>query len=416
MAGVEIFRCMDAPSPLESPKEAVQKLVEYIKAGMGPDDKGLLALSGGVDSSVVAELCRRAVPGRVVLFHIDHGFMRRLRGREESQIVCDMFSDYPGFEFQEARDFFYRHVFGVEDADEKRAGFREAYSTLLREAMRKHGCNVFLDGTIKPDIEEVDAGIKLQHNPGLEDRYGAGKVIEPLAGFVKAEVRAVAKELGIPHLRPPFPGPGLSVRTPGAMDLRRLEVEKQADDIVETSFPDYFKNKQRAEMVIGPNGEQKPFQYFAATFIRREGDAKSPGKVQAFKEHLAALDIKPRDIRVLGTRVTGKTPGDRRVYDDAVCISGDIEPEMWPGVARIAEKNLGISRVFLQVGNNPGENKRYDVVIRSVDSTDARTATVSNVEPAFLNHLAKRITDECGNIANVYFDVTPKPPGTIEFE
>jgi GMP synthase (glutamine-hydrolysing) len=415
MAGVEVFRFMDAPSPLESPKEAVRKLEEYIKASMGPDDKGLLALSGGVDSSVVAELCRRAVPGRVVLFHIDHGFMRRLGGREESRMVCGMFSDYPGFVFREARDLFYRHVFGVEDADEKRAGFREAYSALLREAMRKHGCNVFLDGTIKPDIEEVDAGIKLQHNPGLEDKYGAGKVIEPLAGLVKAEVRAVARELGIPYLRPPFPGPGLAVRTPGAMDLRRLEVEKQADDIVETEFPRYFKEKQGAEMVIGPRGEQKPFQYFAATFIRR-GDAKSPGKVRAFGERLAALGIRPGDIRLLGTRVTGKTPEDRRVYDDAVCISGDIEPGMWPGIAGIAGKTPGIARVFLQVGNGPGENKRYDVAIRSVDSTDARTARVSDVSPGFLERVSGRIKEECGDVGSVFFDITPKPPATIEYE
>ncbi len=415
---VEICRFMDPPSPRENPGDAVQKLVEYIKANMGPDDKGLLALSGGVDSSVVAELCKRAVPGRVILFHIDHGFMRRFNGRKESDLVCGGFSGYPGFKFQEAGDFFYKYVFGVEDSDEKRAGFRHAYSELLKEVMKKHGCDVFLDGTIKPDIEEVDAGIKLQHNPGLEDKYGAEKVIEPLAGMIKAEVRALAKELGIPHLRPPFPGPGLAVRTPGAIDLKRLEVEKQANDIVETEFPGYFREKQGAEMVIGPNGEQKPFQYFAATFIRRgREEAKSSGKVRACKEHLAALGIPSAGVRILGTKVTGKTPEDKRVYDDAICITADIRPGLWPEVAGIAERGLlGIARVLLDISGTCKGKPVYDVVIRAVDSTDARTAKVSDVSPDFLKSLSGRITSECRDVGNVFFDITPKPPATIEYE
>ncbi len=415
---VEICRFMDPPSPRENPGDAVQKLVEYIKANMGPDDKGLLALSGGVDSSVVAELCKKAVPGRVVLFHIDHGFMRRFDGRDESDIICQTFSAYPGFEFQKAWNVFYRHVFGVDDANEKRAGFRHAYSELLKEVMKKHGCNVFLDGTIKPDIEETDAGIKLQHNPGLEDKYGADKVIEPLAGMIKAEVRAVAKELGIPHLRPPFPGPGLAVRTPGPIDLKRLEVEKQANDIVETEFPKYFKEKQGAEMVIGPNGEQKPFQYFAATFIRRDGEeTRNSEKVQACRGYLSVLGVKPKDIRLLGTKVTGKTPEDKRVYDDAVCITAEIRPELWPDVARIAENSLGIARVFLDITRqDPLEDKKYDVVIRVVDSTDARTARVSAVELDFLEGLSGRIMSECRGVGSVLFDIGPKPPATIEYE
>lgn len=428
MPGVEICRYTDVPSPLDDAAEAVKNIGQYIDTHMGPNDKGLLALSGGVDSSVVAELCEKAVPGRVRIVHIDHGYMRSFDGLGESGVVCDIFSNYKGFEFMKAQDFFYRHTFGVEDAEEKRDGFRYAYSDILKRAMKGFSCNVLLDGTIRPDIEETEAGIKKQHNVGIEGRYGATKVIEPLAGLVKAQVRAVAKELGIDHLRQPFPGPGLMVRTPGPIDLKRLEVERLVDDIVETELDKYFKEKQGAVMVIGPNGEQTPFQYFAATFINREPDVNIISlsdmfAIQACHGFLGSIGLEPDYACTLGTKVTGKTPDNKRIYADAICVhdqtDGGSDYEKWPEVARIAGaniENVNIARVLMDISPYSAMSGSYDVVIRVVDSTDARTAKVSNVEPAFLNHLAKRIRDECGDIANVYFDITPKPPGTIEFE
>ncbi len=287
----------------------------------------LLALSGGVDSSVVAALLIKAVGKQLVCVHVNHGLLRK----GEPEQVVRVFRDELGAElhYVDASDRFLDALAGVDDPERKRKIIGKIFIDVFAEEAKKlEGIEFLGQGTIYPDILESD-GVKSHHNVGGLPEELRFELVEPLKFLYKDEVRVVGKALGLPDgmvYRQPFPGPGLGVRCVGAITRDRLEAVRESDAILREEF----KN----------NGlEGKVWQYFTI--------------VPDFKS-------------------TGITDG-LRTYD-------------WP------------------------------VVIRAVNTVDAVTAEVAELDFRMMAHIVDRITHEVKGVNRVIWDLTPKPTGTIEWE
>jgi len=253
--------------------------------------------------------------------------------------------------------------------------------------MESHRCAWTSDGTIKPDIVETRGGIKLQHNVDLEF---AQKKLEPLAALSKQEVRILAKHLGIPHLRQPFPGPGLLVRTVGIYSPEKLAVEKKANDIVEQEYRKHMLSQYGREMIIdGETGMQIPFQTFAATFD--------------LKGHSALA-------KVTGLVDDGKKY--ERIYKEPLIISDGSYLKHAEEALEIAKKNNSHRILCRLDGKDSG---KFAVAIRAIDSIDVKTC-VPNLSANVPEKAAGRILKELPEVSAVFFDITPKPPGTVEYE
>ena len=294
------------------------------------EEKVLLALSGGVDSSVVAALLIQAVGKQLTCVHVNHGLLRK----GEPEQVIEVFRNQmkANLIYVDAVDRFLDKLAGVAEPEKKRHIIGEEFIDVFAEEARKLEDVKFLaQGTIWPDILESDAGIKAHHNAGglpddIADRF---ELVEPVRILFKDEVRVVGKQLGLPDsmvYRQPFPGPGLGVRCVGAITRDRLEAVRESDAILREEFAKY-----------GLAG--KIWQYFTI--------------VPDFKS-------------------TGMTDG-RRTYE-------------WP------------------------------VVVRAVNTVDAVTADVAELDFNMMAHIVDRITHEVKGVNRVLWDLTPKPTGTIEWE
>ena len=294
------------------------------------EEKVLLALSGGVDSSVVAALLIQAVGKQLTCVHVNHGLLRK----GEPEQVIEVFRNQmkANLIYVDAVDRFLNKLAGVAEPEKKRHIIGEEFIDVFAEEARKLENVKFLaQGTIWPDILESDAGIKAHHNAGglpddIADRF---ELVEPVRVLFKDEVRVVGKQLGLPDsmvYRQPFPGPGLGVRCVGAITRDRLEAVRESDAILREEFA---KN--------GLAG--KIWQYFTI--------------VPDFKS-------------------TGMTDG-KRTYE-------------WP------------------------------VVVRAVNTVDAVTADVAELDFNMMAHIVDRITHEVKGVNRVLWDLTPKPTGTIEWE
>ena len=290
-----------------------EKIAE-IKAQVG-DGKVLLALSGGVDSSVVAALLIRAIGKNLVCVHVNHGLLRK----GEPEQVVEVFRNQmdANLVYVDAVDRFLDKLAGVSEPEQKRKIIGAEFIRVFEEEARKQeGVEFLAQGTIYPDILESGKDLKF-------------KLVEPVKFLFKDEVRVVGKTLGLPDsmvYRQPFPGPGLGVRCLGAITRDRLEMVRESDAILREEF--------------AANGlEGKVWQYFT---------------------------IVP-DFRSVGVRD----------------------------------------------GNRTFERP---VIIRAVNTTDAMTAEVEEIPYPLLKRIAARITAEVPGINRVVYDVTAKPPGTIEWE
>ena len=289
--------------------------------------KVLLALSGGVDSSVVAALLIKAVGKQLVCVHVNHGLLRK----GEPEQVVRVFRDELGAEliYVDAVDRFLDALAGVDDPERKRKIIGKIFIDVFAEEARKlEGIEFLAQGTIYPDILESH-GIKSHHNVGGLPEELNFELVEPVKLLYKDEVRVVGKALGLPDnmvYRQPFPGPGLGVRCVGAITRDRLEAVRESDAILREEFAN-----------AGLAG--KVWQYFTI--------------VPDFKS-------------------TGITDG-KRTYD-------------WP------------------------------VVIRAVNTVDAVTAEVAELDFALVQKIVARITSEVKGVNRVLWDVTPKPSATIEWE
>ena len=293
------------------------------------DKKVLLALSGGVDSSVVAALLIKAVGQQLVCVHVNHGLMRK----GESEQVVEVFQNQLGANliYIDATDRFLDKLAGVAEPEQKRKIIGGEFITVFAEEAKKlEGVSFLAQGTIYPDILE-SKGVKAHHNVGglpddIADRF---ELVEPVKLLFKDEVRQVGLALGLPDnmvFRQPFPGPGLGVRCLGAITRDRLAALREADAIVREEFA-------KAGL------EGKVWQYFAV---------------------------------VPDFRSTGVENGKRR-YD-------------WP------------------------------VILRAVNTVDAMSATVPELDWAVLKTITNRILAEVPGVCRVLYDMSPKPVATIEWE
>ncbi len=210
----------------------IDEQIAEIKAQVG-DKKVLLALSGGVDSSVVAALLIKAIGNQLVCVHVNHGLLRK----GEPEQVIQVFKNELGANlvYVDAVDRFLDKLAGVDDPERKRKIIGDEFIRVFEEEARKlDGIEFLGQGTIYPDILESD-GVKAHHNVGGLPEDLQFELVEPVKFLYKDEVRVVGKQLGLPDnmvYRQPFPGPGLGVRCTGAITRDRLEAVREADAIV----------------------------------------------------------------------------------------------------------------------------------------------------------------------------------------
>ena len=228
----------------------IAEQVDLIRKQVG-DNKVLLALSGGVDSSVVAALLIKAVGRQLVCVHVNHGLMRK----GESEDVIRVFGQEldANLIYVDATDRFLNRLAGVAEPERKRKIIGDEFIKVFdEEAAKLEGISFLAQGTIYPDILE-SKGVKAHHNVGGLPEEMDMQLVEPLALLFKDEVRVVGEALGLPHsmvYRQPFPGPGLGVRCLGAITRDRLHALREADAIVREEFD--------------RNGLSHVWQYFVA--------------------------------------------------------------------------------------------------------------------------------------------------------
>ena len=212
--------------------EAILKIREQVK-----DNKVLLALSGGVDSSVVAALLNKAIGKNLVCVHVNHGLLRK----NESEQVIEVFKNQFDMNliYVDAQEYFLDKLKGVSDPEEKRKIIGKEFITVFaNEARKLQGIKFLAQGTIYPDILESN-GLKAHHNVGGLPEDLSFELVEPVKFLYKDEVRQVGLALGLKEelvYRQPFPGPGLGVRCPGAITKDRLEIVRESDYILRDEF------------------------------------------------------------------------------------------------------------------------------------------------------------------------------------
>ncbi len=231
----------------------IEEAVTYTREQVG-DGKVLLALSGGVDSSVVAALLIKALGKQLVCVHVNHGLMRK----GESEQVIDVFRNQLGAEliYVDATDRFLDLLAGEADPEAKRHIIGEEFIKVFdEEAAKLEGIGFLGQGTIYPDILESEAGVKAHHNVGGLPEELNWELVEPVKLLFKDEVRVVGRELGLPDSmvdRQPFPGPGLGVRCTGAITRDRLNALREADAIV----------REEVDAASAAGQMDRPWQYF----------------------------------------------------------------------------------------------------------------------------------------------------------
>lgn len=378
------------------------------------DEKALVAVSGGVDSSTCAVLTHMAVGDNLVCAILDDAFMRE----EEPERVAEILSKPPlnvPTKVVNVRERFLNALKGLKDPEEKRKMFRETFYQVLGETAEKEGCKVLVQGTIRADVMETVGGVKTQHNVleqmGINpmERYGF-KVVEPLVTLFKEQVRMVARHLKVPSElseRQPFPGPGLSVRAVGEIRNDKLETLKKATTIVERELM-----------------QHKPSQYFAIILDNEESEHSS-GVVHIKETAARLLNVPSRNVQVRifrdmatgvegGRRCCGKIAGihvqtmNGKVHQTSIQNLVSLQ-------AKITAENREVVRVFYAI-KDLAEKKSYVIGIRSVQTKDFLTARVSDIPWQTLDKAGETTINACPNVSTVYYDITPKPPATIEME
>jgi len=395
------------------PKSFVETQIQELRKTIGKE-RALVAVSGGVDSTTCAVLTHKAIGENLVCVILDDAFMRMGEPEHVAEVLSEPPFDVP-MKIVDVRERFLEAMKGLSDAEEKRKRFRETFYQVLSETAKKEGCEILVQGTIRADIEETVGGVKTQHNVleqmGIDpmERFGF-KVVEPLVTLYKSQVRMVARFLELPaefSERQPFPGPGLSVRVVGEIRPDKLETVKKATAIVE-----------------GELAQHKPSQYFAV-IIGNEEALQQPGFAHIRDCAARALNVPSRNVhvKIFRDRATGVKGGERR-YGEIVGITVQTMNERIHHVtlqnlislqARIITENPAVARVFYAV-KDVTEKKPYVIGIRSVQTKNFLRARVSEIPWTTLDRTAEKVIKECPNVSTVYYDVTPKPPATIEME
>ena len=304
----------------------IQEQVAEIRRQVG-DKRVLLALSGGVDSSVVAALLIRAIGRQLVCVHVNHGLLRK----GEPEQVVKVFRDEMNANliYVDAVDRFLDKLAGVSDPETKRKIIGAEFIRVFEEEARKlEGISFLAQGTIYPDILESD-GVKAHHNVGGLPEDLQFELVEPVRLLYKDEVRVVGKALGLPDnmvFRQPFPGPGLGVRCLGAITRDRLEAVRESDAILREEF--------------AKNGlEGKVWQYFTAVPDFKSVGIKDGKRTFAYPVIIRAVntvdamtatveEVPYELLKHITNRITTEVEGVNRVlYDLTPKPSGTIEWE-----------------------------------------------------------------------------------------
>jgi GMP synthase (glutamine-hydrolysing) len=395
------------------PQKFVEKQVKEIRKMLG-DKRVLVAVSGGVDSTTCAALTHRAIGENLLCVMLDDAFMRAGEPQRVAQLVSQPPLQLP-IKILNVQERFLKALEGLRDAEEKRKAFRNTFYNTLRETAEEEDCQFLVQGTIAADIVETTGGVKTQHNVlaqmGINtiERFGF-QVIEPLASLYKGQVRKVARYLGVPSEiseRQPFPGPGFSVRVVGEIRADKLETLKKATAITEEEL-----------------AERPPSQFFAVIVenVERPPYSKFVGLSEMIGEF---LDVLPDyvSVKVFQDKATGVKEG-LRLYGDILAMKAEEENgrvlrasiESLVGLqAKIVKEKPSFTRVLYEI-SEAGKDQTYSVVVRAVETVDFLTASVADVSWTSLEKIANRILESCPSVSSVYYDVTPKPPATIEFE
>lgn len=304
----------------------IDEQIEAIRNQVG-DRKVLLALSGGVDSSVVAALLIRAIGDQLVCVHVNHGLLRK----GEPEMVIKVFREELGANliYVDAVDRFLDKLAGVEDPETKRKIIgAEFIDVFAEEAVKLEGIEFLGQGTIYPDITE-SKGVKAHHNVGGLPEDLKFELVEPVKLLYKDEVRVVGKELGLPDkmvYRQPFPGPGLGVRCTGAITRDRLEALREADAIL----------REEIEKL-----DQVPWQYFITV-----PDLKSTGI-----KYVEGADGKEEGRRYMGWAAV------IRAINTVDAVTAESVQLSWETLCtvrdRIVSEVEGINRVLWDYSNKP---------------------------------------------------------------
>ena len=309
------------------PQKFIYEKVKWLKDTIR-DKNAVMAISGGVDSSVTTMLGHLAVGDRLTAVFLDDGLMRK---GEPEQVVNRFKPLGVNIKLYDVKDEFFKALKDLTDPEKKRKAFRETFYRVFGRIARELRAEYLLQGTIAADVVETKAGVKTQHNVleqiGIHplEKYGF-KILEPLKDLYKPEVREVAKALGLPAEiceRRPFPGPGLSVRILGEVTPERADLVREATEIVEEETKDI-----------------PCFQAFAVA---------------------------------MGDKATGVTEGGERKYGEVI-------------------------------------------VIRAVQSKNAVTAKSVELPWQVLKRIEGRIREKIPTVTHVLYDLTDKPPATIEYE
>jgi len=312
-------------------EDIIELMIEEVKGEVG-EGKAIIALSGGIDSSVATALAAKALDERLTAVFVDHGFMRE----NEPEFVKNAFQKFKlNLIMVDAQKRFFEKLKGVIDPEKKRKIIGEEFIRVFEEVAEETGAEYLIQGTIYPD--RIESGfrkfsdkIKTHHNvAGLPLKIKFQKIVEPLRDLYKDEIRKVAKMLGLPKeivFRQPFPGPGLAVRIIGELTEEKVRIAKKADRIV-------------VEEVEKSGLEENLWQYFAV---------------------------------LTDTKATG-VKGDARAYG-------------------------------------------YVVAVRIAESREAMTASFAKIPYEVLEKISTRITNEIPEVSRVVYDITHKPPATIEWE
>ena len=299
----------------ELAKAFIDEQIKALQEQIG-DKKVLLALSGGVDSSIVAALLIKAIGKQLVCVHVNHGLLRK--GEPEQVISVFRGEMDANLIYVDAVDRFLDLLAGVTDPEQKRHIIGEEFiKVFAEEAAKLEGIQFLGQGTIYPDILESEAGIKAHHNVGGLPEELNFELVEPVKLLYKDEVRVVGKELGLPDSmvnRQPFPGPGLGVRCPGAITRDRLEAVRESDAILREEFAkNGLEGKVWQYFTVVPDFKSTGIKNGKRTFdwpciIRA---INTTDVVEVTVEHLPA-----ELIDHLVQRITTEVPGINRVLYD----------------------------------------------------------------------------------------------------